>query len=197
MLYEVITIKPDLWQVEDCLGVLFYMGYSTAANLTTEIISQMLLDTLGYEKTAMLQPLNINVDDPDDKGFIPMPPEENLALALPFDPGLWAFAGDRELRVGSNNWAVAPEKSVTGSALLSGDPHLDPRMLPGVWYPAGLICPGIRAVGVQIPGIPGMGVGRTEHIALSATNNYGDMVDLYIEAVDPANPDHYLSYNFV
>jgi len=190
--FRVAGIKPDLWQVEDCLGMLFYMGYSTAANLTTEIISQMLLNTLGYEKTAMLLPLNINVDDPDDKGFIAMPPKEDLALSLPFDPGLLAFAGDRQLRVGSNNWAMAPDKSVTGSAVLSGDPHLDPRMLPGVWYPAGLICPGIRAVGVQIPGIPGMGVGRTEQIALSATNNYGDMVDLYIETVDPENPDHYL-----
>lgn len=130
--FRLVGIKPDLWQVEDCLGVLFYMGYSTAANLTAEIISQMLLDTLGYEKTAMLLPLNINVDDPDDKGFIAMPPKENLGLALPFDPGLLAFAGDRKLRVGSNNWAMAPEKSVTGSAVLSGDPHLDPRILPGV-----------------------------------------------------------------
>ena len=193
--FRLAGIKPDLWQVEDCLGVLFYMGYSTAANLSTEIISQMLLDTLGYEKTAMLLPLNINVDDPYDKGVIAMPPKENLGLALPFDPGLLAYAGDRNLRVGSNNWAVAPEKSATGSALLAGDPHLDPRILPGVWYPAGLICPGIRAVGAQIPGIPGMGVGRTEHIALSATNNYGDMVDLYIETVDPKNPDRYLEGN--
>ncbi|WP_320044969.1 penicillin acylase family protein [uncultured Desulfobacter sp.] len=190
--FRLAGVKPDLWQVKDCLGVLFYLGYSTAANLTTEIVSQMLLDTLGYEKTAMLLPLNINLDDPDDNGFIAMPPKENLGLALPFDPDLMAYAGDRALRVGSNNWAVAPEKSATGSALLAGDPHLDPRMLPGVWYPAGLICPGIRAVGAQIPGIPGMGVGRTGHIALSATNNYGDMVDLYIETVDPKNPDHYL-----
>lgn len=193
--FQFAGIEPDLWQVEDCLGVLFYMGYSTAANLSTEIISQMLLDTLGYEKTAMLLPLNINVDAPDDKGLISMPPHENLGMALPFDPSLLAYAGDRNLRVGSNNWAVAPEKSATGSALLVGDPHLDPRILPGVWYPAGLICPGIRAVGVQIPGIPGMGVGRTEHIALSATNNYGDMVDLYIETIDPKNPDHYLEGN--
>lgn len=193
--FRLAGIHPDLWRVEDCLGVVFYMGYSTAANLTTEIVSQMLLDTLGYEKTIMLLPLNINVDDPDDKGFIRMPPKEDLAFDLPFDPGLLAYAGDRTLRVGSNNWAVAPQKSVTGSALLAGDPHLDPRMLPGVWYPAGLICPGIRAVGVQIPGIPGMGVGRTEHIALSATNNYGDMVDLYIETVDPKNSDHYLEGN--
>jgi len=30
---------------------------------------------------------------------------------------------------------------------------------------------------------------------LSATNNYGDMVDLYVETVDPKNSDHYLEGN--
>jgi len=190
--FKLAGITPDLWSVQDCLGVVYYMGYSTAANLTTEIIAQMLLDTLGYEKTALILPRNINIDDPEDGGDMAMPPKEDLALSFPGDADLMAFARDRKLRVGSNNWVMAPAKSATGSAVLSGDPHLDPRMLPGVWYPLGLICPGIRAVGAQIPGIPGMSIGRTDHIALSATNNYGDMVDLYIETLDPGNPDHYM-----
>ncbi len=190
--FKLAGIKPDLWSVEDSVGFIYYMGYSTAANLTTEVIAQMLLDTLGYERTALILPCNINIDDPVDTGDMAMPSKDALALDLPADLNLMAFAKDRKLRVGSNNWALASEKSATGSAVLSGDPHLDPRMLPGVWYPLGLICPGIRAVGTQIPGIPGMSVGRTEHIALSATNNYGDMVDLYIETIDPDNADHYM-----
>ena len=190
--FRLAGISPGPWEVKDALGVLLYMGYSTAANLGTEIISQMLLDTLGYEKTALLLPRNINIDDPGDKGKAAMPPRDLLSLSLPPDPVILAYAKDRKLRAGSNNWALGPEKSATGKAVLAGDPHLDPRTLPGVWYPLGLVCPGIRAVGVQIPGIPGMSVGRTEHIALSATNNYGDMVDLYIETIDPGNPDHYL-----
>jgi len=190
--FKAAGIRPDRWEVRDAVGVLYYMGYSTAANLRTEIIAQMLLDVLGYEKTAMLLPLNINVDDPDDQGEIHMPSRDGLALSLGNTTGLLAYTRDRKLRAGSNNWAMGPAKSVTGSAVLAGDPHLDTRMLPGVWYPLGLISPDIRAVGVQIPGIPGMSIGRTRHIALSATNNYGDMQDLYVETVDPANPDHYL-----
>ena len=190
--FKLAGLTPDLWSVEDSLGFIYYMGYSTAANLTTEVIAQMLLDTLGVEKTALMLPRNINVDDPADTGETAMPPKEDLDLAFSGAPELMAFARDRKLRVGSNNWAMAPAKSRTGAAVLSGDPHLDPRMLPGVWYPLGMICPGIRAVGTQIPGIPGMSVGRTDHVALSATNNYGDMVDLYIETIDPDNPDHYM-----
>jgi len=109
--------------------------------------------------------------------------------------GIWdllAYTGDRKLRAGSNNWAVSPAFSASGSTILSGDPHLDPRILPGVFYPVGLITPEIRAVGTNIAGIPGMAIGRTDYIALSATNNYGDLLDLYIETIDPESPDNYL-----
>jgi penicillin amidase len=37
-----------------------------------------------------------------------------------------------------------------------------------------------------------MAVGRTEHIAIGVTNSYGDTQDLYIESLDPANPNNYL-----
>lgn len=99
---------------------------------------------------------------------------------------------DRYLRTGSNNWAVSGARTATGSALLCGDTHLDPRMLPGVWYPVGLISRDIRAVGVNIPGIPGMAMGRTSHIALAMTNNYADLQDLYLVRVDPEHPGRYL-----
>ena len=46
----------------------------------------------------------------------------------------------------------------------------------------------MRAVGATIPGFGGMVVGRTDYIALGATNAYGDTQDLYVETVDPANP---------
>ena len=193
--FKLAGIKPEKWSVEDSLGILYYMGYSTAANLSTEITAQMLLQTLGHEKTAMLMPLNINADDKDDTGDIPMPSKDRMSMSTTGIQNLLAFTQDRNLRAGSNNWAVSPARSTTGSTILSGDPHLDPRVLPGVFYPLGLITPEIRAVGAHIAGIPGMVIGRTDHIAFSPTNNYGDMLDLYIETIDPKNPDNYLEGN--
>jgi penicillin amidase len=190
--FKLAGIKPEKWEVIDSLGILYYMGYSSSANLNSEIVAQMLLETLGYEKTSQLMPVNINADDPDDTGKMKMPPQENLSMAKTSIKDLLAYTSDRTLRAGSNNWAVSPARSKSKSTILSGDPHLDTRILPGVWYPVGLITPEIRAVGAQIPGIPGMVIGRTDHIALSMTNNYGDMVDLYIETPDPENPYNYL-----
>jgi penicillin amidase len=55
-----------------------------------------------------------------------------------------------------------------------------------------LITPQVRAVGVTIPGLPGMVIGRTDRIAVGVTNSYGDAQDLYVETIDPANPANYL-----
>lgn len=36
----------------------------------------------------------------------------------------------------------------------------------------------LQAVGANIPGLPGMAIGRTQHVSIAMTNNYGDMRDL-------------------
>jgi penicillin amidase len=76
--------------------------------------------------------------------------------------------------------------------IVANDTHQNATILPGPWYPCGLILPQMRAVGATIPGFGGMIVGRTDYIALGATNAYGDTQDLYVETVDPANPENYL-----
>ncbi len=92
------------------------------------------------------------------------------------------------MAVGSNNWATGASLSPSGRPIVANDPHLDARMLPGPWYPCGLILPSSRAVIASIPGVPGLGIGRTDRIALGVTNSYGDAQDLYHRAVDPATP---------
>jgi penicillin G amidase len=190
--FKLAGIRPDKWDIADSLSIVYYMGYSTAANIDTEIIAQMLLETVGYEKAIQIMPLNFNPDDENDNGSIPIPSKDRLTFSETGIKEVLAFAGDRKLRAGSNNWAVSPALSESGAPILSGDPHLDPRILPGVWYPIGLISPEVRSVGSHIAGIPGMAIGRTNNVALAMTNNYGDMQDLYIETVDPKNKSNYL-----
>ena len=47
-------------------------------------------------------------------------------------------------------------------------------------------------MGAIISGIPGLVVGRTDHIAVGVTNAYGDCQDLYVETIDPKDPDKYM-----
>jgi len=116
-----------------------------------------------------------------------------LALAgLDTGEGL---AGDHQ--VGSNNWVVAPGISATGSALMANDPHLGIAM-PSVWFMNGLHCRTISELcpydvaGVSFPGVPGVVLGHNDRIAWGATNADPDVQDLFLEEIDPADPDNYL-----
>ncbi|MFH1034996.1 MAG: penicillin acylase family protein [Pseudomonadota bacterium] len=193
--FRLAGLKPEPWRAQDSLTLLLYMGYSSSSNLTHEVVAQGLLDALGPAQAAALMPLNLNPDDPQDQGRNQAPPPARAGAPRP-DPAAWAelaaCLAPGPLSLGSNNWATAPRFSAGGRPMLAGDPHLDARILPGIWYPVGLAWPGLRAVGANVAGLPGMAIGRTSHVAISITNNYGDMLDLYLERPDPADPGRYL-----
>lgn len=186
-------IEPRKWEVADSLAIVYYMGWGSSANLSGEIISQLLIEKLGPEKAIDLFPLNINPEDPSHKPiknfFNPL---QTLGTATAGLQSLQALAEEQKLAVGSNNWVSSSRLNTNGKPILANDPHLDARVIPGPFYPSGLITPQFRAVGVNVPGIPGMIAGRTNTIASGITNGYGDIQDLYVETRDPNNENHYL-----
>lgn len=89
-------------------------------------------------------------------------------------------------RSGSNSWAVAARRSATGGALMANDPHLGNTM-PNLWILAGFKSPGFHAVGMMIPGVPFVAVGRNADIAWGGTNMRAASSDLYdISALPPS-----------
>ena len=191
--FKLAGIEPEPWTVVDSLAVLYLMAWDTSANLQTEIVTQTLVDTLGPEKAREIFPINVNPDEPEKSARATAPgPGGATVLATGLDRQMIAWLGRGILGVGSNNWVAGPALSANGKPVVANDPHLDTRILPGPWYPVGLITPAFRAVGVNIAGIPGIVVGRTGHIACGVTNAYGDMQDLYVESIDPNDPTRYL-----
>lgn len=89
---------------------------------------------------------------------------------------------------GSNAWAVAPERSASGAALLASDPHLEVNRLPAIWYEAVLEWDQHYVLGATLPGCPMFGIGRTPNIAWGVTYLKGDTSDYFIEDCRPA-PD--------
>jgi penicillin amidase len=191
--FNLAGLKPKPWDLADSLAVLYLMSWDSAANLETEIVAQMLVEKLGLEKAREIFPLTINPDDQTKAKASASSPVFDVAhLNFASDKKLLAFLQDRPFQVGSNNWVTGPRLSSGGKPIVSNDPHLDARILPGPWYPCGIVTPEFRWVGVGIPGLPAMVVGRNEHIAVGVTNAYGDAQDLYVETIDPQNPERYL-----
>ena len=115
--------------------------------------------------------------------------ERNFALIDKLAPG-----GDSG--IGSNSWVVGPELSSTGSALLANDPHLGIQM-PSIWYQVALHCSPVTAAcpysvgGFSFAGVPGIIIGHNENIAWGFTNLGPDVADLFIEKLNPDNPNQY------
>ena len=79
---------------------------------------------------------------------------------------------------GSNNWAIAPERSETGGALLANDMHLG-LSLPAIWYEVHLHTPTTDVSGLTIPGAPVVVQGINDHVGWGLTNAGADVVDHY------------------
>ncbi len=101
--------------------------------------------------------------------------------------------GDGRL-FGSNNWVVDGVKSATGRPILANDPHLI-LQAPSLWYEAHIVVPGVLDVaGVTFPGLPGVVLGHTAKTAWGFTNVGADVLDIFVEQLNPSNPDQYM-YN--
>ncbi len=82
------------------------------------------------------------------------------------------------MRSGSNAVAVAAARSRLGGGLLACDPHL-PLQLPSSWLLAGWHSPGFHCVGMMMPGLPFMILGRNPWLAWGGTSLHAQSSDLY------------------
>ena len=98
--------------------------------------------------------------------------------------------------LGSNSWANSGEHTNSGLPLLANDPHLSVQ-LPAIWYENGLHCyPKNRdceldVVGFSFAGSPYIVIGHNSYIAWGFTNMGPDVQDLFIEKINPSNPNQY------
>jgi penicillin G amidase len=103
---------------------------------------QKLIDKFGADKALReLAPVNVNPFRTQQPMIVgnatdARPLGEVRLLAGLDDPDA-PLAPIAPIALGSNNWAVGKSRSASGAAVLVNDPHLDARLLPGVWFPVG------------------------------------------------------------
>ncbi|GAB4504319.1 MAG: penicillin acylase family protein [Anaerolineales bacterium] len=107
-----------------------------------------------------------------------------------------AVLGPSGSGIGSNSWAVSGKLTSTGKPLLANDMHLGIQM-PSIWYqvamhcqPRSEACP-FEVTGFSFAGVPGVIAGHNDKIAWGYTNVGPDVQDLYIEKINPENPNQY------
>ncbi|WP_424926587.1 penicillin acylase family protein [Amaricoccus tamworthensis] len=92
----------------------------------------------------------------------------------------------------SNAFAASKARTAGQGTLLATDPHL---MLtaPSIWYLARMDLQEGPVMGGTIPGIPSILIGRNKSLGWGLTSSYLDDQDVYIEKLNPDNPDQYLT----
>ncbi len=175
---------PGLWRPEDCLSRV--AGLLMTRNVRTEV--RRALETRIYGAAA------VSKYSPPDP-WTPLKPPRGLDLAdvsadilRVYEEAMAAvrFQGDH----GSNNWVVDGSLSATGKPLLANDPHR-PILIPSLRRTVHLVGPGWNAFGAGEPALPGIALGHNDRIAFGFTIVGIDQQDLYVEKLDPADPNRY------
>ena len=99
-------------------------------------------------------------------------------------------AHDEADTYGSNQFAISPQRSTTGKAILSMDPHL-PLFGFYRWYEMHLVGPNMNTMGCCFFGSPYVTMGRTQNCAWCMTVNAPDLGDVYGFKINPDNPKQY------
>ncbi|MBN9388998.1 MAG: penicillin acylase family protein [Chloroflexi bacterium] len=190
--FTLLGYKPEPWSSVDTISWGKVMAYNQAINLSYEILRANLVDKFGTDQAHFLMPLSTLENTPfvvptgvSYNNFADAPVLQQLQTSLNS-----LFGGGEQSGIGSNNWVVAGAKSVTGKPFLANDVHLGINN-PSIWYEIDLQSPDFHVAGVSFPGVPGVIAGHNDRIAWGVTDATGDVEDLYIEKVNPANPNQY------
>lgn len=188
---EFFLVKSAIayWTETDSLALLKLMAAQTASQVETEVLRAR-LSLLGQGWVDDLMPAVPGA------GVIALPdyaalfPAVARSSRLAEAEGVLSPFGRRAMAGASNAYAAAPSRSAAGGSLLANDPHL-PFSAPSLWYLARLELRSGGVIGATIPGIPAILSGRNADLGWGITASYADDQDLFVEELDPANPERY------
>ena len=201
--------KIEPWEPVHSMTWAKAMAWDLRGNLDEEIERAILLKTLGPERVEELFPAY----PPDHPTIVRSANAGSTAGALrragmtdlPDGPLasvqhnaalLSGLLGPGRSGAGSNSWVLAGSRTVSGMPLFANDPHLSSQM-PSIWYQVDMHCkPKTEAcpysfAGFSFAGVPGIVIGHNDDIVWGMTNLSPDVMDLFIERVNPENPDQY------
>ncbi len=216
--YEVLKLvnsgySPDPWTPLHTLTWGMVMAWDLSSQGIPEIQHAILAKTLTAQRIDELFPTYpadhpVIVPNYTISGTLPPldPQSGQISLLTNLAPA-FDLLGDRVEKVdallgvagtgiGSNNWVISGSRTSTGKPFLANDMHLSEQM-PSIWYEVGLHCTPMSSscpynvTGYSFAGVPGVIVGHNDRVAWGFTNVGPDVLDLYIEKINPDNPNQY------
>lgn len=183
------------WQPADSIAIIKLMALDLNGQISAEVLRARISLMLPADRVQDILP------DAPGEGIAALPQYAELVRDVPKyaantrqpdDPlspvSRFALAG------ASNAFVAGPTRSATGSTILANDPHLK-LTAPSVWYLARLEIETGGVIGATIPGVPFILSGRSSNVGWGITSAYVDDLDVYLEELNPDNPNQYRTLN--
>lgn len=191
--YALLRAEPEPWRPEDSLLAVYAM-YLELQTYTMEHEASLgfMRAELPPEIFELLTPAGTEWDAPmvggvytgsDFGALVEGLPRAEGGGGAPSRPDTLPDDGSHRI-AGSNAWAVAPEHTARGAALLANDMHL-PLSVPSLWFRASLEWTGPegrrhRVAGITLPGLPLVVAGSNGRVAWGFTSSLIDSSDLVL-----------------
>ena len=182
MEFHLLAYTPEPWTIADSLVWGHLMAIQLSGNFREEILRARLLPILGAERLQKLFPdypweAPVTMDTAGAQLLAKLAEKLPALITAP--------------RGASNEFVVDGRFTATGKPILANDPHLALE-LPGLWYLARLSTPKQTKIGATVPGVPLVVLGQNDRIAWGFTTTGADVQDVFLETLDPKNPNQYL-----
>ncbi len=179
--FDLLDYRPEPWRETDSLAIVGEFRWYLTGRFPVIAIPELVKRAVG-EGPLYREFIQAEIDD------------ESI-----LQPGDYTAKGNRDVGTslggndgpGSNNWVLDGYRTDTGKPLVANDPHI-PYYAVSIWHEVHLRGGSFNVAGAALAGMPGVMIGRTEHVAWGITNNICSQRDLYQEKTDPAHPDCYL-----
>jgi penicillin amidase len=177
---------PDDWTAEDGAAVGKLLGFGLSSTLDSEVLATAVY-ALSPDFAAKV-PLSLPAYDAFPLAHatpksLPRPPRslrDRLGMPrLPIDSiGPLSIFGEGQ---GSNNWAVAADRTDNGRPYLAGDPHQALGSPIRLWpFHMSSTAGGgtLDVIGFAFAGTPSVELGHNAHVGWTATTAFADVMDL-------------------
>ena len=187
--FDILNYTPYKWRPLDCLIMGRMMAWELNISWWTDVVFSELVLKLGQDKVKDIFP-----DYPENAPYI-IPPELKKLSGISSDlidtdRRFRKFFGIEGTHIGSNNWVVNKNMSVSGAPVIANDPHLG-YSAPGKWYAAVLRSGDWNAEGYTLPGVPVFVIGKNQNISWVLTNIMLDDADFYAEKIDSSGKNYF------
>ena len=177
--FTLLRTKPTPWTGVDVVALAKLQSFALAANWDIELARLRILREDGPEAVSSL--------DPAYPEWLPVSAPPGAPAGAAIDRLSEDLNALREVvghTGGSNGWALGPNRTRTGRAILASDAHLRPA-LPPHWYLAHVRTPEWAVAGASFVGLPTLSVGFNGSAAWGITAGLADNTDLFIEELGP------------